>query len=91
VKILEPGRAQQGWSVETSCTGDGNGGGGCGARLLVEQPDLYLTQSHARDETDTFVTFECAACGVETDLKDVPRNVMDTLRVRRRNTGTDVR
>lgn len=72
MKVLRPGREQKGWSIETKCTGQGNGGGGCGAKLLVEQADVYLTHQHSMGETDTFATFTCAACGVETDLKDMP-------------------
>jgi hypothetical protein len=68
MRVLKPGRQQRGWSKEFECTGKGNGGGGCGAVLLVEQGDLYKTYSHALYETDTHVTFCCAACGVETDV-----------------------
>ncbi len=70
MKIIKEGRKQKGWSKEFTCTGHGNGDGGCGAVLLVEQPDLYKTFTHCRDETDMHVTFTCAACGVETDLSE---------------------
>ena len=40
MKVLEKG---PGWSMEVRCTGAGNGGCGCGARLLVERGDIYLT------------------------------------------------
>jgi hypothetical protein len=82
MKILKPGRKQNGWSIEYKCTGAGNGGGGCGAILLVEQKDLFITESTCRDETDTFVTFKCAACKVLTDLNQKdwpPSNVYDKL------------
>jgi hypothetical protein len=81
MQVLKPGRQQTGWSTETTCSGSGNGGGGCGATLLVEQPDLYKTYQHCRDETDVFVTFRCGACGVETDLKHglVPNAVMTAI------------
>ena len=79
MKVLEPGRKQSGWSAEAICTGKGNGDGGCGAKLLVEQPDLFLTHSSHRDETDTFVTFKCECCEVLTDIPDVPFNIRDTL------------
>jgi len=81
MKVLKPGRAQSGWSIETTCTGNGNGGGGCGAKLLVEQPDLFKTESWARDEKTTYVTFRCSACSVLTDLPDrsVPSSVTATL------------
>ena len=68
MKIIKPGREQKGWSGEFKCTGNGNGGGGCGAVLLVEYADLYYTESHCRDETNSYITFKCCACGVETDL-----------------------
>lgn len=68
MKVLEPGRDQNGWSCECRCSGHGNGNGGCGAKLLVEFDDLFLTFRHARDETDTFITFECSECRVWTDI-----------------------
>lgn len=68
MRVLKPGRNQRGWSVEATCTGTGNGYGGCGAELLVEEPDLFKTFRNCRDESDTFITFKCVACGVLTDL-----------------------
>ena len=81
MKVLEKGRPQAGWSVETTCTGAGNGNGGCHAKLLVEQGDLYKTESSARDETTTYTTFTCAECGVETDLPShmIPGRVQSLL------------
>ena len=75
MKLIKPGRPQKGWAKEAKCTGDGNGGGGCGAELLIEEADLYITSSSCRDETDYYETFTCAACGVETDMKGVPTEV----------------
>ena len=72
MKVITPGRPQNGWAQEFTCTGAGNGNGGCGAVLLVEQCDLYQTSSSCRDETDYYTTFQCSECGVETDIKDVP-------------------
>jgi hypothetical protein len=73
MKVLKKGRPQKGWSKEFLCTGDGNGGGGCGAKLLVEQADLYQTShSDYGGDTDYFVTFCCPSCGVETDAKGTP-------------------
>jgi hypothetical protein len=79
MKILKPGREQTGWSVEAACTGSGNGMGGCGAILLVEETDLFKTESSCRDERTTFETFRCAACGVLTDLKGVPEKIKGKL------------
>jgi len=70
MKVLKPGREQSGWAEQQQCTGDGNGGGGCGATLLVEFADLYTTQSSARDEVTSCVTFSCACCKVMTDISD---------------------
>lgn len=70
--MLKQGRPQKGWSSEAKCSGIGNGGGGCGALLLVEQDDLFETTSSARDETDYFTTFRCMSCGVLSDMKPRP-------------------
>lgn len=68
MKVLEKGRDQTGWSIEQRCTGYGNGEGGCGAKLLVEIGDIFLTHSYHRDEHDTYCTFQCCECQVLTDL-----------------------
>lgn len=71
MKVLKKGRAQKGWAKELNCTGSGNGGGGCGALLLVEEADLFQTSKTYMDgETDYFVTFECPSCNVLTDTED---------------------
>jgi hypothetical protein len=68
MKVLKKGRQQKGWSQECHCTGEGNGNGGCGAKLLVEQDDLFRTHSSAMGESTYYVTFRCSECGVMTDL-----------------------
>jgi len=75
MRVLKKGRTQTGWSKKAKCTGCGNGGGGCGAELLVSAGDLYYTYSHARDETDQYTTFRCPDCGVQTDMVGVPGSV----------------
>ncbi len=74
MKVLKKGRPQKGWATEAICTGEGNGKGGCGAKLLVEKGDLYQTSrsDYLGDSTDYYVTFRCPECGVETDLKGTP-------------------
>lgn len=85
MKIVRPGRQQKGWAKEFECTGKGNGGGGCGAILLVEEGDLYATSNHSYDgSSDHFTTFKCKACGVQTDVS-VPSNI--DPRYKRSNTG----
>lgn len=82
MKVIEKGTGQKGWSIEATCTGAGNRGGGCNAKLLVEQGDLFATTSTCRDETNHYVTFECVECGVWTDLPDSkqpPYNITATL------------
>lgn len=75
MKVIKEGRKQQGFSLEKECTGKGNGGGGCGAVLLVEGPDFFHTYSSCmgRDE-EWYITFKCPSCGVLTDVdrKEVP-------------------
>lgn len=72
MKVIKPGRPQKGWAKEFKCTGAGNGDGGCGAVLLVEQEDVFQTSSSVRDETDYYNTFECSECKV---LTDIPQSV----------------
>ncbi len=73
MKLIKEGRPQKGWAKEQTCTGAGNKGGGCGATLLVEQGDLYLTHrggsNYGDDNGTPCVTFQCMACGVETDVE----------------------
>lgn len=73
MKVIEKGRPQKGWSTEKKCTGAGNGDGGCGAKLLVEEDDLFETYASfmGRDE-EWYTTFRCAACGVLTDITPRP-------------------
>jgi len=70
VKVIEKGREQRGWAKECRCTGEGNGGGGCGARLLVDEEDLtaYRQTDMLWDAYGHCVTFKCPECWVETDL-----------------------
>jgi len=70
MKVLKKGRPQKGWAKEYKCSGIGNGMGGCGAELLVEQDDLFQTSSSARDDTTYYITFKCPECGVLTDLSN---------------------
>ena len=75
MKILEK---KEVWSLECICTGLGNGDGGCGSKLLVEENDIYVTSRSFYDgSTDYYYTFKCPVCNCETDLKesDVPSRI----------------
>lgn len=75
MKVIKKGSGQNGWSKEFECTGHGNGDGGCGAILLVEQNDLYKTYKHDHGGGhEVFTTFRCSECSVETDIT-VPSNI----------------
>lgn len=83
MKVIEKGRGQKGWTKEYECTGKGNGGGGCGARLLVSEKDFYITSRGYMDgSSDYYLTFRCPCCEVETDVNDAPVNVWDKARAR---------
>jgi len=72
MKVIKKGQPQKGWAKKFTCTGNGNNGGGCKARLLVEE-DLFQTHSsHYDGSSETYVTFKCAECGVLTDIEDYP-------------------
>jgi len=88
VKVLEKGRDQKAWAKEALCTGHGNGNGGCGAKLLVEATDLYKTFRSCRDETETFTTFTCPICQVETDIT-VPWNIAKGLQPKPKPGGVE--
>jgi hypothetical protein len=83
MKVLEKGTGQRGWSKECTCTGSGNGNGGCGAKLLVEEADLFQTKNcDWTGDCDYFSTFACVECGVLTDMKDVPYQIVHKLKPR---------
>lgn len=82
MKVIKKGRFQKGWSKKYSCTGRGNGDGGCGAKLLVEADDLFQTSSsHYDGSNEYYVTFKCPECGVLTDIpdSDPPGDVISRL------------
>ncbi len=67
-----------GWSIEVTCTGDGNYHDGCGSRLKLVKSDLYETERCDYDGGhEQYVSFKCCVCGVQTDL-----NEEEKLRVR---------
>lgn len=71
MEILKPGREQKAWPKKFTCTGKGNGSGGCGALLLVEKTDLFYTQEFEREGGGTrHAGFECPQCKVLTDIED---------------------
>lgn len=75
MKILKVGKNNQ-WSRECKCTGKGNGGGGCGALLLVEATDLYYTySSHYDGSNEVYITFCCTQCQVQTDIDNIPHYI----------------
>ncbi len=71
MKVLKKGRDQKGWSKIYTCTGAGNGGGGCGAELLVSIDDISHTTSLA-DPSRHYYFFVCPSCGVWTDVEGLP-------------------
>jgi len=71
MKVIKKGSGAKGWSKRFKCTGSGNGGGGCGATLLVEHGDLLRTGSHHYDgSSDYYTSFVCVECGVMTDIEN---------------------
>jgi hypothetical protein len=72
MKIIEPGRVGEKWSLQHRCTGWGNGGRGCDALLEIEFDDLRYFPGTGGEITwgyrDPAVTFKCPCCGELTDL-----------------------
>lgn len=82
MQVLRKGCGQVGFSMERLCTGKGFEDGGCGALLLVEEGDIFFTESHARDETTRYESFQCPECGVRTDFEqgEVPDRIRLNLK-----------
>lgn len=82
MQVIKKGRPQKGWSVETTCMGDADSKGGCGAVLLVEQDDIYTFKtggSYCEDANEMNYAFTCPECGVETVLKSDHRGIKMSL------------
>lgn len=78
MEVLESGRKQKGWANEYTC--NARGGGGCGAKLLVEEADLFKTYTTDMvGDSTTYINFKCPECGQVTTVKKngVPRRVKD--------------
>ncbi len=74
MKVIQPGREGPQWSHRFTCTGSGNGDGGCSAILQVDKDDLYRTyRCDYLGDRDYFNTFRCPLCGAETDVKVPPQ------------------
>lgn len=80
MKVIKKGRPQTGWAKEFTCTGRGNGDGGCGAILLVEIGDVFQTTSSCLHEVDYYVTFRCPECKVLTDIPGAPAEVREAAK-----------
>jgi|GEM_PF-6506745 len=68
------------WSRKVKCTGNNNGGGGCGAILLITEKDIYEIIDCSRCNNDChncrgLTVFCCPKCRVETNIR-VSRNVV---------------
>ena len=86
MKVLKKGRKQKGWSIKETCTGYGNGLGGCGAKLLVEEADIYEDGSGG-DGDDYCRIFICPECGVVSIFldKEIPSTIWEKTQKRRSN------
>lgn len=71
MKILKAGGTKKVWTKKVTCTGAGNGNsGGCGAKLLVAEGDLYSTYRSDLHGNNlrTYITFTCPCCQTKTDI-----------------------
>lgn len=71
MKIIEPGKVEEKWTIRHRCTAWGNGGKGCEALLEVDYEDLrFYHGSGQQDRTfrDPAVCFKCPCCGRLTDI-----------------------
>ena len=78
MKVLKKGNGQKGWTKEFTCSGAGNGNGGCGAELLVDG-DYYMVgtcDSGLIDDDCAAQTMGVVYC---VDLSDSTLNPQDDL------------
>jgi hypothetical protein len=81
MKVLEKGTpTAPTWTAEVLCTGVGTGGGGCGAKLLIEKDDVVAVP-HPDGHAAQMFAFCCPECGVETGIASVPSFVRSQARV----------
>lgn len=84
MKILE--RSDEGWHVDHTCTGWGNGGSGCNSLLRVSKEDLVYypgVASESWGSREAAVSFKCPVCDACTDLgkKDWPQRASSLRKV----------
>ena len=82
MKVLQKGNPN-GWDIEQVCTGKGNGGGGCGARLLVSWEDIFLNSHYYINGTSNIYYYSsCPECGIKTDIpgKEIPADVKKKIK-----------
>lgn len=79
MKVLQEGIIN-GWEIERQCTGLGHGGEGCGARLLVEEKDVFAITKDKKEYTYNFV---CPCCNETTKIPErfVPLRVQSRLKL----------
>ena len=64
MKVLQEPNQEPAWTLVQRCTGEGNGGHGCGATLLVDRADVFNSNTFTRP----FLAFRCPLCAVVTDI-----------------------
>lgn len=70
MKVLEPGKAKEKWTIQHRCTGWGSHYEGCGALLEVEWGDLRYRAGCYDEKCDSnpSVCFKCPCCNKITYL-----------------------
>lgn len=72
MKVIEPGKVGEKWTMQHRCTAWGNSGKGCEALLELEFSDLRYFPCTGGEMTwgyrDAAVCFKCPCCGKITDL-----------------------
>ncbi len=78
MKIIEPGKTKDKWSIQHRCTGWDNENDGCEALLEIEWNDLKYKPGwyDLGCETESTVCFKCPCCNEVTGLglNDWPKN-----------------
>ncbi len=77
MKILEYGNKAS-WETKQKCDANGWEGLGCGAKLLIDAEDIFISERIFIDgSSENYFTFTCPVCGQNSDIckSEIPEKV----------------
>jgi hypothetical protein len=72
MQVLEKSQPKNQWTETVTCTGVPNVRQGCGAKLIINEDDLFRIEIGNAGFQHYIAQFQCPECGVRTDFDDYP-------------------